>query len=106
MTLYRPSKLAELKAARAEDGIARAREHALAIKQLVHSEGYPYLKSEALKVVGSVTSKPPVDGSSLIGWFSATVVQWSFDQLFKNLEYIAKHMPEPQIPSSTKRGRK
>lgn len=101
MTLQRRKELDKRKASREEDRIAQSREYLLAIRRLVHSDSYPYLKAEALKVVGQVTSKPPVDGNSLIAWFSATTVQWAFDKLFKNLEFMAKHVPEPPTPSST-----
>jgi len=101
MTLQRRKELDKKRAAREEDRISHSRERLLAIRRLVHSDSYPYLKAVALDVVGQVTSKPPVDGNSLIAWFSATTVQWAFDRLFKNLEYMANHVPEPPIPSSS-----
>lgn len=103
MPLLRRKSLDKKRIGRSEDRIAATREYAIAIRRLVQSPDYKYVKQEAAKVVGAHLPTIPTSVDTLIAWFSATLMQNAYSRLFTQLEYIANHIPEPAAPSTTKK---
>lgn len=95
-----PAQIKRENAAARVDGTAAERERRLAIKTLVLSPGYPYLKDEAEALVREPTQ--PTDGNSLIAYLAGSIRQDAIRDLFKRLESLASEIPDAVHHQSTR----